>query len=145
MADLEDDKIYAYYMPQVESAADREALVALYNATGGTNWTNNTNWLTNAPIGQWHGVTTDANGRVTKLYLQENVLSGQIPTELGSLSNLENLVLWGNELTGTIPAELGNLVKLEQLYLWGNELTGEIPSGLGSLTNLTVLTSEGTS
>ena len=163
VADLEDDKIYAYYMPQVESAADREALVALYNATGGANWTNNTNWLTNAPIGQWHGVTTDANGRVTKLYLQENVLSGQIPTELGSLSNLENLVLWGNELTGTIPTklgslanlellsvsdnqltgtiptELGSLANLEELYLWGNELTGTIPAELGSLANLVQL------
>ena len=110
-SDLEHAKIFGYLMPQAVSP-DRAALVALYNATGGANWTNNTNWLTNAPIGQWHGVTTDANGRVTKLYLQENVLSGQIPTELGSLSNLENLVLWGNELTGTIPTKLGSLANL---------------------------------
>ena len=27
-------------------ATDRSALVALYNATDGANWTNNTNWLT---------------------------------------------------------------------------------------------------
>ena len=45
---------------------DRAALVALYNATGGANWTNNDGWLTNAPIGQWHGVTTDDSGRVTR-------------------------------------------------------------------------------
>ena len=32
---------------------DRAALVALYNATNGPNWTYNTNWLTNKPLGQW--------------------------------------------------------------------------------------------
>ena len=42
---------------------DRAALVAFYNATGGANWTNNTNWLTNVPVGQWYGVTTDASSR----------------------------------------------------------------------------------
>ena len=40
-------------------AGDRAALVALYNATGGPNWAHNTGWLTNAPLGQWYGVTTD--------------------------------------------------------------------------------------
>ena len=134
-ADSQDAKIYSYLMPQAVSP-DRATLVALYNATGGANWTNNTNWLTNAPIGQWHGVTTDANGRVTKLYLQENVLSGQIPTELGSLSNLENLVLWGNELTGTIPTKLGSLANLELLSVSDNQLTGTIPTELGSLVKL---------
>ena len=61
---------------------DRAHLVALYHATGGANWTNNTNWLTTAPIGQWHGVTTDGNGRVTNLDLDDNQLSGTIPTQL---------------------------------------------------------------
>ena len=31
-------------------------LVALYNATDGPNWTNNTNWLT-GPVSTWFGVT----------------------------------------------------------------------------------------
>ena len=62
---------------------DRAALVALYNATGGANWTNNSNWLTTTPIGQWYGVTTDSNGRVTSLSLLENRLTGEIPVELG--------------------------------------------------------------
>ena len=68
VADSQDAKIYAYRMPQAVSP-DRAALVALYKATGGANWTNNTNWLTNAPIGQWQGVTTDSQGRVTELNL----------------------------------------------------------------------------
>ena len=47
------------------------ALVALYNATGGANWRNNGNWLSNAPMGEWHGVTTDSDGRVTDLSLYD--------------------------------------------------------------------------
>ena len=37
------------------------------------------NWLTDAPLGEWHGVTTDAGGRVTVLYLDDNGLSGLDP------------------------------------------------------------------
>ena len=122
-----------------EIPIDRAALVALYNATGGPNWTNNTNWLTNAPMAQWHGVTIDANGLVSGLDLQNNALSGEIPAELGSLTNLEQLQLDGNQLTGTIPSELARLTSLEILALGGNELTGTIPTWLGSLTKLEVL------
>ena len=48
---------------------DRDALEALYRATDGPNWTDNTNWLTDAPLGQWYGVTTDRAGRVLELDL----------------------------------------------------------------------------
>ena len=119
--------------------SDQEALVALYNATEGPNWANNTNWLSDKPLGEWHGVTTDANGRVTRLDLSQNGLTGEIPSGLGSLTNLDRLYLHRNQLTGDIPTQLGNLTNLTELFLWGNELSGEIPSELGSLTNLTVL------
>ena len=35
-----------------------------------------TNWLSDLPMGSWHGVNTDDQGRVTELYLPENQLSG---------------------------------------------------------------------
>ena len=63
-------------------AGDRAALATLYNATDGANWTDNTNWLTNAPIFQWYGVSADAEGRVCALNLNGNGLSGEIPPEL---------------------------------------------------------------
>ena len=115
---------------------DRAALVALYEATGGPNWVNDDNWLTDAPFGQWHGVETDREGRVTSLDLQENGLLGPIPPALGDLSALELLDLSGNGLTGPIPPELGRLSGLERLYLHGNRLTGSIPVELGDLANL---------
>ena len=117
-------------------AGDRAALEALYNATDGANWTDNTNWLSNAALSQWHGVTTDVNGRVTQLDLADNTLTGGIPAELGNLTSLERLYLNGNALTGGIPAELGSLTNLITLSLNGNELSGQIPKELEGLTNL---------
>ena len=117
-------------------AMDRAALVALYNATGGATWTNNTNWLSAMALSQWHGVSTDANGRVTDLYLTDHNLSGEIPAELGDLTNLQNLYLWQNNLSGEIPAALGDLTNLLILFLEDNNLSGEIPAELGDLTSL---------
>ena len=116
--------------------ADRAALVALYNATGGPNWTNNTNWLSNKALSEWHRVETDEDGRVTALRLVANELSGKIPAELANLTNLQVLSLSINTLSGEIPAELGNLTNLQLLSLSANELSGEIPAELENLTNL---------
>ena len=103
------------------------------------------NWLSDAPPGEWEGVVTnDDDGRVIELNLNLNDLSGEIPAELGSLSNLEILNLSGNELSGEIPAGLGSLSNLTKLSLLGNDLSGEIPAELGSLSNLEILTSAST-
>ncbi len=119
--------------------AERDALVALYQDTDGDNWTNNRNWLSNASLDSWHGVTTDRNGRVVELDLSENELNGTIPSELGNLTYLEDLDLSHNQLSGTIPSELGNLTNLEALSLYANRLSGVIPPELGNLTNLEAL------
>ena len=63
---------------------DRAALVALYHATGGDNWTNKTNWLSDKPLGQWFGIGTNNQGRVEQLELYNNQLSGSIPSELSN-------------------------------------------------------------
>ncbi len=116
--------------------SDRGALEALYSATGGQGWANNTNWLTDKPLGDWHGVRTDSRGRVMGLSLYNNALSGTIPPELGSLAGLQWLSLSRNALSGTIPPELGSLASLQQLSLSGNALSGTIPPELGSLAGL---------
>ena len=66
-------------------------------------------------------------------------MTGEIPSELGNLANLEVLSLRDNQLTGEISPELGSLATLERLWLFNNQLTGEIPSELGNLANLEVL------
>ena len=112
-------------------ATDRAALVALYNATSGPNWTINTNWLTTAALSEWYGVTTDVDGRVTHVYLAQNELNGELPVELGDLTNLQILYLSQNMLSGAIPAALGDLTSLQQLDISQNGLSGEIPAALG--------------
>ena len=116
-----------------------EALAALYHATGGPNWVNSDNWLTDAPLRDWHGVVTDNSDRVVRLEFRMNNLSGPLPAELGSLTSLTALVLRGNNLDGPIPPELGNLASLTTLHLVANKLIGPIPPELGNLTSLTEL------
>ena len=125
---------------QCNPVGDSLALVALYNAADGPNWTNNANWLVaGQPIGSWARVTVNAQGCVTQLALSLNQLSGAIPSELGDLKALEYLSLSSNELSGFIPLELSNLQALEYLSLQANQLSGTIPPELGSLTNLEFL------
>ena len=115
---------------------DREVLETFYDTTGGPTWTDDTSWKTDAPLDEWYGVYTDADGAVIALTLVENGLSGPIPSSLGSLSSLRSLYLAQNELGGPIPPSLGNLSNLESLLLSWNELSGPIPPSLGNLSNL---------
>ena len=73
---------------------DRAALVVLYETTGGQSWIASNvpprNWLSDKPIGEWPGVTTDDAGRVTELFLPFSLLHGEIPAELGSLTHLKS-------------------------------------------------------
>ena len=64
------------FIPSTET--DRQALVDLYEATDGSNWTSNDNWLTDQPLSEWYGVTTNGD-RVAELDLADNGLSGHIP------------------------------------------------------------------
>ena len=81
------------------------------------------------------GILTNLTG----LFLSYNYLRGEIPSEIGNLINLTELHLGHNSLQGEIPPEIGNLGNLTYLSLWDNELTGEIPPEIGNLSNLTYL------
>ena len=125
-------------------SGDAATLAAFYNATDGPNWSDNTNWLTDAPISDWSGVTASniVNGGtvgecvVRRLYISFDRLSGEIPAELANLAHLQYLNLNGNQLSGMIPIELGKIPNLRSLDLSDNQLSGEIPAELGNLPNL---------
>ena len=120
-----------------EGPTDRDVLIALYDATNGDNWTNNTNWCTNAPLSEWYGVTLDySQERVQYIHLSYNNLVGSIPEEIGNLTELYTLDLSGNTLTGEIPSSIGNMHILGYLYLNNNQLTGSIPQEIGNLSDL---------
>ncbi len=126
---------------------DSLALIALYNATNGANWTNT--WDLEQQMDTWYGVTLNEDGCVTCLDLDGehgctfnfccsggNNLSGTLPAELGDLGSLNYLSLSRNELSGNIPAELGSLYSLQYFYISSTDLTGPIPAELGNLSNL---------
>lgn len=121
---------------QDDSASDRRALEAIYDATGGPRWEDQANWKTDAPLRDWYGVRANRAGRVLELNLSTNRLSGLIPPELGNLSALTALYLSGNDLTGPIPPAMERLESLEVLALSGNQLHGSIPAWLGRLRRL---------
>ncbi len=122
--------------PPPEPSTDREALIAFYHATDGQEWTNSDNWLTDAPLEEWYGMMTDADGRVTELNLLENNLTGVIPPEIGQLQNLTTLKLLNNNLTGVIPSQFGQLQNLVILDLRHNRFTDSIPPAIGLMNSL---------
>ena len=85
------------------------------------------------PEAQEHFLTPSAH-RDTHIFgglgLNNNQLSGPIPSQLGNLANLEELFLDINQLSGSIPSELGNLANLEFLILDINQLSGCVPAAL---------------
>ena len=143
---------------------ERNALIKLYNAAGGHNWNDNTNWCSDRPVLEWYGVyDMNGSGFVDNIFLAGNSLSGDIaeilkplyelkeleilmlqlnpihgvlPSDIDRLENVKDLELWDCNLSGTIPPEIGNLTNLEQLILFENrDLKGPIPSTIGNLVN----------
>lgn len=119
-----------------DEMTERDALIALYDATNGDAWTNNTNWCTDADLSEWYGIYTDNNGKVSSISLSSNNLTGTIPDEIGNLEALWTLNVPYNQLTGEIPASIGKLTNLWSLHLYRNQLTGSIPPELGNMKQL---------
>lgn len=124
------------------STADFEALRAFYAATGGADWTNNTGWdfknataddvkPYNAQEGTgWFGINEIRKGRVSKLELPANGLTGELPEAIYALDGMRTLNLSGNGLTGSLSPEIGRLKLISSLNLSDNRLSGEIPGEL---------------
>ncbi len=119
-------------------AAERDALVALYNATNGQAWSDRTNWL--GPAGtecSWFGVQCDsAQSRVIEISLIGNGLSGTIPAEIAGLTHLTDLDFGGNDLEGPIPLALTTMLELESFAAYWNRLSGSIPEEMGRMPSL---------
>ena len=89
------------------------------------------NWSADTAITDWDGVTLSGTPqRVTGLSLMLQGVTGAIPAQLGSLTELRSLDLSRNRLTGSIPSELESLSSLSALFLGENELTGCVPRAL---------------
>ena len=122
---------------EYQLAVEREALIAIYNALDGDNWTNNENWCSDKPVGDWENVHTDSDGYVVSLELYFIGATGDIPTQIGDLTNLVRLRIGDSEIL-SIPPQIGNLKKLEWLDIGGHQIIS-IPKEIDNLINLKYL------
>ncbi len=140
--------------PMCNPVGDSIRLVQVFNALDGPAWTydallyqdyllfqmldvpNATNpWNQGTPISTWHGIETNAEGCVTKIVLNSNNLTGELPSL--SFSHLEEIHLDQNDVQGAIPS-LDSLPRLISFAASGNALNSSIPI-LDSLVNLQAL------
>ncbi|OVA02665.1 Protein kinase domain [Macleaya cordata] len=74
-----------------------------------------------------------SNLSIYNLDLSQNLITGNLPSEVGNLKNLLYLSLSDNKLSGGIPSSLENCLGLNRLFLDGNLFEGIIPPSLKSL------------
>lgn len=85
------------------AGSEQAALIALYNSLGGPKWREQTNWLSNKPVGEWKGVRTDADGHVVSLYFYANNLIGWIAEQIGDFPISSNSPFHTTQISGSIP------------------------------------------
>lgn len=118
--------------------ANRYGLSLVYFATGGTEWRNAENWMSEKSYCELVGrVECASDFSVTAISLPLNNLTGSLPSNLTQfLPNLRILDLSRNVLTGSIPHDLGRLLELD---ISDNQLNGTIPSSLTRSTMMEIL------
>jgi len=139
--------IWSFTVRDSVQNVQKDALITLYNNTGGLTWTTNTNWLSGDPCdNNWYGITCNAeHTSVTAITLVANNLGGTIPAEIGDFPDLTLLDLSKNQVAGTIPQEISQLGNLESLDLSSNNFNGMIPTATGILSQLQSLDLSNTS
>lgn len=139
---------------------EREALIALYKATNGDGWKNNSGWCSEKPVSSWYGISTDNQGKVIAINMNRNNLIGRFPEKIGNLKELRSLDFHNNYLYGELPESFYDLTKLEYFNvcntnfgseggtividpnnpqaptLGRNQLSGKISEKIGNLKSL---------
>ena len=116
------------------SSSEREALIEFYHATGGDDWVDNDGWLENDNACTWTGIQC-IDGRIARIELARNNLTGSLPTSLSQFAKLRTLQLHGNRLQGSLPDTLINGLPMFaqgdeafiDIDLSDNHLSGSLP------------------
>ena len=121
----------------------RYALAALYLSTGGETWTSSDNWMTDASVCEWYPSDEsqcDDDGYLIELNLYSNNLDGELPVDIGVLSDtLRVLDLEGNrDLGGTLPAGFWSLDELREVDIAGCDFRGRLSSSVSGMSKLRV-------
>jgi PKD repeat protein len=113
---------------------EKQALSDLYHSLAGDQWKNHTGWLSEDQHAcAWHGISCD-NGvmPVSEIRLNDQNLTGFLPSSLGNFKDLKRLFLGRNQIKGSIPDTL-NQTCLHILWVPGNQLSGSITNTFCSL------------
>mmetsp|Transcript_9818 Transcript_9818/g.21187 ORF Transcript_9818/g.21187 Transcript_9818/m.21187 type:complete len:768 (+) Transcript_9818:80-2383(+) len=118
----------------VKKLIQRYALVVLYFATGGPDWENDLNFLSDTDECSWNrsirgkvkGASDCKDGFVSVLSLKKNSLNGALPSELGVLASLTRVSFYDNNLKGGFPESLENLKSLDHAEFQKNEFEGSL-------------------
>ena len=137
-------RAYGLWCPP--TATERFALMELYDSTGGDSWTNNDGWDGDSAVGDWYGVTVDAEDTlVRRLDLPDNGLEGPLPSVTANLTELQTIDLADNELNGGFPVPMTSMDALDTIRIGGNEdLEGRLPFRMIDLEDLKALQYEDT-
>ncbi|CAB9522747.1 Leucine Rich Repeat [Seminavis robusta] len=126
----------------IERLVQRFALAALFYATAGDNWYNNTNWL-NHNISECDWFNQPEFGRVTIMrqffgngYLQGFFPADAQPSICGNDGLYQHLWLDRNNLAGSLPDEFYLLTTLKTVSLANNRIQGFISSHAGKLDRM---------
>lgn len=92
-----------YGSTEADPERQRQALMDLYDATGGDDWHYKDNWGSDLPLKEWYGIYTDRNGSVTAVVLDGNGLVGELPESIGDLGYID-IYLSSNGLSGEVPS-----------------------------------------
>lgn len=135
--------------------SDCEALLSIYESTGGDNWQENSKagWgeAANICLGGWQNVYCE-DGRVTYLFMGGIGMTGDFPHVVTQLTGLIGFFFDRNQLTGTLPDFTGMPALYYAIaslnYLTGglpefppsvgyinfshNQLTGQVPQSYGT-------------
>lgn len=63
-------------MTSIDQSDECACLVEIYRALNGEEWFRNDNWCSKRPLSEWYGVKLNVDGKVSKLQLDSNNVSG---------------------------------------------------------------------
>ena len=129
-------------------ARDYDILKKFYQATNGPNWKSSSGTCNQFPYGTgpWNLNLSPADpdfedeisefcgievvrGRVSRIVLVDEGLSGKLPSNLHEMDSLVVVNLGSNNLTGEIPPSWGEFKDLRNMLLPRNRLTGSYTKG----------------
>ena len=88
-------------------------LETIYKTTYGESWTRSDNWCSDRPLSEWYGITTDSEGNVTSINLENNNLSGSLTMYLSSFAKLTDFNVNNNPIESISISGNDNIRELE--------------------------------